>query len=74
MLKRNFGKVIVPLVLLYIAVGDLFLPENIGIYSRKTRETVNSYLVSLFPDKEIESPYGKTEEAIEQMEQKKRGN
>lgn len=73
MLKGHFWKIVVPLLLLYIAIGDSILPESAGSYSRLTRQTINSYLVSLFPDKEVESPYGRNDELIEKAEEEKRG-
>ncbi|TVQ44110.1 MAG: hypothetical protein EA365_11080 [Gloeocapsa sp. DLM2.Bin57] len=70
MLKSSLGKIVPLLLVAYVAVGDSFLPANLGQYSSSTRQKINNYLVSIFPDKEIESPYGRNDEIIRQIERK----
>lgn len=74
MIKGHFWKIVPLLLIVYIALGDMFLPQDWGKYSRLTRNKINDYLISLFPEKDIQSPYGKNEEIIEEAERvKQRG-
>ncbi len=71
MLKSSLWKVVPLLLVAYIGFGDKFLPPNLGRYSSSTRQAINNYLVSVFPDKEIQNPYRKNEEIIMQVEKNK---
>lgn len=65
-------KNLVPLILLlYIAVGDLFLPQPLGDLSRTTRRSINGFLLGLFPAEEINNSYShqRNEEVIKKTEQ-----
>ncbi|ELR98698.1 hypothetical protein [Gloeocapsa sp. PCC 73106] len=72
MVKSNFWKIVPLLLIVYVAVGDSFLPPSLGNYSRITRDKINSYLLNIFPERDIESPYGKNDDIIDQVEQKNR--
>ena len=71
MLKSNIWKIIPLLLIAYVAVGDMFLPPHLAKYSTATRLKINNYLVNAFPDTKVESPYGKNDEMIMQIEKGK---
>lgn len=62
------------IIVIFIAVGDKFLPRPLSDYSLQTRTSINKFLEGLFPE-DIDSPYDNTrnEKVIEEME-KGRGN
>lgn len=71
MLKNSLWKIVPLLLVAYVALGDSFLPPNLGQYSSSTRQRINNYLVSIFPNKDLDSPYGRNDEIILQIEQNK---
>jgi hypothetical protein len=71
MLKSNIWKIIPLLLIAYVAVGDMFLPPHLAKHSTSTRVKINNYLVNAFPDNEVESPYGRNDEMIMQIEKSK---
>lgn len=69
MLKRGFPIVLV-VFLVFVSLGDRFLPDPLGKASTKTRTALNQFVLGLLPDWEPKTdPYGRTEEALEQEEQ-----
>ena len=41
--------------LIYITAGDKVLPQAYGNKSQEVRSNINEYLISLFPDNELET-------------------
>ncbi|NES85617.1 MAG: hypothetical protein F6K10_31760 [Moorea sp. SIO2B7] len=58
------------LSLIFITMGDQFLPQPLSDLSRNTRVSINKMLIGLFPKKEFKNPNKRTEDAVEQLEQK----
>lgn len=55
------------LFLVFVLLGDRFLPEPLGPASAQTRVTLNKFFVGLIPQWERKTnPYERTEEALEQ--------
>ena len=48
-----FIKLCLTMVVIYIAVGDLFLPEPYRHNSKQVRDNINEYLISLLPERKI---------------------
>ena len=48
---RDFAVLYFISFLIYIAGGDLFLPEPYRHNSKKVRDNINHYLVTIFPHK-----------------------
>jgi len=62
---QSFKNFIPLILLLYIAVGDFFLPSPLGDMSRTTRTTINGFLLGLFPQEEINNPYNHQRRNVE---------
>lgn len=59
--------------LLFVALGDRFLPQPLSGASLKTRTTLNQVVVGLFPSwKPKTQPYERTEKALEQEQSEQR--
>ncbi len=56
------------LTVVFITVGDLFLPKPLNNYSQNTRTTITKYLVSLFPQKQPKRPSGQRENQVRELE------
>ncbi len=53
--------------LVFVSLGDKFLPEPLSSASFNTRSSINEFLISLFPEKEFTNPYERTEDAIDKQ-------
>ncbi|MEB3224932.1 MAG: hypothetical protein VKJ86_03915 [Synechococcus sp.] len=62
-------KLIIFLLLAFVAVGDLFLPEPLKGASKEVKETVNSIVLSILPKEGFKDPNERTEKAVEEVEQ-----
>ncbi|BAW95855.1 hypothetical protein NIES970_07690 [[Synechococcus] sp. NIES-970] len=62
-------KLSVFLLLAFIAVGDLFLPEPLKGASKEIKTTLNEAILSIFPQKRFQNPNERTEEAVEEVEE-----
>lgn len=68
MRKGTIGFVIF-LLIIFIGFGDKFLPKPLSTASANTRATINNFLANMMPERERKTdPYGRTEEAIEEVE------
>ncbi len=56
--------------LLFVGMGDNFLPEPLSNVSSNTRSSVNQFLMGLFPDKEPINANERTEKVIDKLEEK----
>ena len=55
------------LFLVFVSIGDRFLPEPLGPASQQTRVALNKFLVGLIPGwRPKTNPYERTEEAVEE--------
>ena len=54
--------------LVFVTVGDRFLPKPLNDASRQTRTSINQFLINMFPDTEFESRSEKIQKAIEEQE------
>jgi hypothetical protein len=54
--------------LIYVTVGDLFLPQPYNDNSKKVRQDINQFLVGLFPEKDFKN-LRRTENSFEEFEQ-----
>ncbi len=54
--------------LVFVTLGDRFLPKPLNDASRQTRTSINQFLIGIFPDKKFKNPYERTEKAIEEHE------
>ena len=52
---KGFIKLGVTLSLMYLTLGDTVLPQAYGNKSQEIRGDINRYLISLFPDNELET-------------------
>jgi len=68
MRPKSLITVFIVLALIFVAVGDLFLPKPLSTASQQTRTTVNNFLVGLFPTRKPKNQYERTEKALEQEE------
>lgn len=48
-----FLKLCITMLVLHVAVGDLFLPEPYRQNSKQVRHNINHYLVSLLPERKF---------------------
>ena len=65
---RDFIVLYLTLFLIYIAGGDLFLPEPYRHNSKQVRNNINHYLISLFPDKKFTN-FQHTNGKVKELEQ-----
>mgnify|MGYP001796956588 FL=1 len=69
--KSNFI-VLFLLFVIFVGVGDSFLPEPMKSASLNTRKTINDTLIGLFPERESKpKPHERTRKAIEEAEKGK---
>ncbi|MEL7241834.1 MAG: hypothetical protein AAGM40_05740 [Cyanobacteria bacterium J06573_2] len=69
--KSNFI-VLFLLFVIFVGVGDSFLPEPMKSASLNTRKTINKSLVGLFPNRRSKlKPHERTRKAIEETEKGK---
>ncbi|MEC4983974.1 MAG: hypothetical protein SAJ37_11210 [Oscillatoria sp. PMC 1068.18] len=70
MRSKNLLTIIGILALLFIGIGDTVLPGSLGEASKNTRQSINQFIIGLFPDKEFTNPNERTEEAVEEVNKK----
>lgn len=56
--------------LLFISVGDNFLPQPLSNLSSNTRSHVNQFLMGLFPDEKPINVRERTDRVIEELEER----
>jgi hypothetical protein len=60
------------LALIYVGLGDRFLPRAIGQYSTQARNTVNQLLIDSLPQwRPKANPNQRTESSVESLEKRK---
>ncbi len=65
---KAFIKLCLTMSLIYITIGDLFLPEPYRNNSKKIRGDLNEFLVSLLPKKDFIN-FQHSQETIKKVEQ-----
>ncbi len=60
--------------LIFIGIGDTFLPEPLSNVSKNTRTRVNQMLLKLTPNPQIRNPNDSLSEQVEEAEKKATGN
>lgn len=72
MFKKSNFIVLFLLFVIFVGVGDSFLPEPMRSASLNTRKTINESLVGLFPNRRTKlNPHKRTREAIDEAEKGK---
>lgn len=61
-------KLIVFILLVFVSVGDLFLPEPLKSASKETKSAINDIVVGMLPKKKLANPHERTEKAVEEFE------
>ncbi|SMH38778.1 MULTISPECIES: hypothetical protein [Cyanophyceae] len=65
----NSVKLVIFLLLAFVAVGDVFLPEPLKGASKQIKATVNNLVLGILPREGFKDPHERTEKAVEEMEQ-----
>lgn len=66
---KSISTIVIILALLFVSVGDRFLPKPLNTASVQTRTSLNNFMVSLFPAwKPKTKPYERTQKAIDRVE------
>lgn len=66
-------KIIIFLLFVFVAVGDLFLPEPLKSASKTTKSSLNAVVLSILPKKKLTNPNERTEKAVEEFEKEAGG-
>ncbi len=69
----NTIKLVVFLVIMFVLVGDIFLPEPLKSASKNTKTAINSTILGLFPSEGFDNPNERTEKAVEEFEREAGG-
>ncbi|MGI0491825.1 hypothetical protein ACN4EG_08430 [Alkalinema pantanalense CENA528] len=70
-MKKIPVAVILLVVIAFIGFGDQVLPQPIGRYSLQARNSIDQMMINLFPNWKPRNPNARTEDAVQQMEQKR---
>ena len=66
---KSITTIVIILALLFVFVGDRFLPKPLNTASVQSRVSLNNFMVGLFPAwKPKTKPYERTEKAIDKVE------
>ena len=52
---------------IFVGIGDKFLPKPLNTYSLNTRNAINQKLMSLTPSPKIKKPSAEREKQVEQL-------
>ena len=53
--------------LVFVGVGDKFLPQPLSGYSKNTREQINQKLLGVVPDPDLKRPSEQREKEVEKL-------
>ncbi len=56
--------------MIFVTLGDKFLPGSLGQASVNTREGINNFVKGIFPQKEFKNPNKRTEDAVDELKEK----
>jgi hypothetical protein len=69
MFKKGNMTLFVFVMLLFVGCGDSFLPKPLSTASLQTRNSINNFVIGIFPSwKPKVNPYKRTEKGIEKSE------
>lgn len=69
MLKKGNLTVLAMAALIFVGFGDSFLPKPLSNYSFQTRNTINQFVIGLFPQwRPKTKPYERTEQELENLQ------
>ncbi|OKH14685.1 hypothetical protein [[Limnothrix rosea] IAM M-220] len=66
----NTIKLVVFLAIMFVLVGDIFLPEPLKSASKNTKSAINSVIIGVLPSERFDDPHERTEKAVEELEQR----
>lgn len=73
-IMKSFGSTILVLGLIFVAVGDSFLPKPLSTVSKNARTQVNNIFLSFTPDTDFEKPSKQRDNQVQEMEERVKGN
>ena len=73
-IMKPVGSILVVLGLIFVAVGDTFLPKPLSTASKNTRTYVNNIFLSFTPDTDFEKPSKQRDAQVDDMEERVKGN
>ncbi len=71
---KPLGSIILVLGLIFVAVGDSFLPKPLSTVSKNVRTHVNNIFLSFTPNTDFEKPSKQRDAQVEDMEERVKGN
>lgn len=71
---KPVGSIILVLALIFVAVGDSFLPKPLSTLSKNARTRVNNIFLSFTPDTDFEKPSKQRDAQVGDMEERVKGN
>ncbi|MDJ0597966.1 MAG: hypothetical protein QNJ37_03880 [Crocosphaera sp.] len=71
---KPLGSIILVLGLIFVAVGDSFLPKPLSTASKNARTQVNKVFLSFTPDTDFEKPSKQRDAQVNDMEERVKGN
>ncbi|CCQ57545.1 hypothetical protein WH8501_05560 [Crocosphaera watsonii WH 8501] len=71
---KPIGSIILVLGLIFVAVGDTFLPKPLSTASKNARTYVNNIFLSFTPDTDFEKPSKQREAQVDDLEERVKGN
>jgi len=61
-------KLVIFLLVIFVTVGDIILPEPLRSASKNTKATINSFIIGLAPKDKFTNPNDRTEKAVDEFE------
>ncbi|MEA5508939.1 hypothetical protein VB715_04105 [Crocosphaera sp. UHCC 0190] len=71
---KKLGTIIFVVGLIFIGMGDSFLPKPLSTISRQTRTSINQSLLGLMPNPKIRKPSEQHDAEVTEMEERVKGN
>lgn len=62
-------KLAIFLLVMFVTVGDVILPEPLRSASKNTKTTINTFIIGLTPKDKFTNPNERTEKAVDEFEQ-----
>ncbi|MEL4898453.1 hypothetical protein [Crocosphaera sp. Alani8] len=70
---KPVGAIVLVLGLIFVGIGDSFLPKPLSTASKNARTYVNNIFLSFTPDTDFEKPSKQREQQIDDLEKKVNG-
>lgn len=71
---KKLGTMILILGLIFVGMGDSFLPKPLSTLSKKTRSNLNQFLLDLTPDPDFKKPSQQREDQVKELEEQVKSN